>query len=214
MRGRAGKIPTPTRPTSLSIRPQTALKATTMHRTAAHRADALPRRSVFSLLSLAKAGAAVVVALVLSLSVVGGTYASLSSTQSVALVSSTGATSTTITAGSADLTVNADAISLTGLYPGISRSTQFTVGNSGTTSLALTLDSVSGLTAANGLAATVASGTCAAPGSAVASGSLGVTVAPASSAVLCLSVGLPTTAPATAQGATSALVVSISGVQP
>jgi len=185
-----------------------------MSRTAAHRAGALPRRSALSLLGMAKAAAVIVVALVLSLSVVGGTYASLSASQSVVLVSSTGATNATITAGSADLAVNADAIALTGLYPGISRTAQFTVSNTGATGLALTLDSVAGITAANGLTASVANGTCAAPGPAVTSGALGVTVAPAGSAVLCLSVGLPTTAPATAQGATSGLTVAISGRQP
>ena len=185
-----------------------------MSRTAAHRADALARRSVFSVLGMVKAGVTLVVALVLSLSVVGGTYASLSASQSIALVSSSGATSTTITAGSADLSVSADAIALTGLYPGVARSAQFTVSNTGATNLALTLDSITGPTAANGLTATLASGTCAAPGAAVSSGALGVTVAPAASTTLCLSVALPLTAPSTAQGAASSLVVSISGRQP
>ena len=185
-----------------------------MSRTAAHRADALPRRSVPWLIGMLKTAAVLVVALVLSLTVVGGTYATLSSNQPIALISSTGATSATITAGSADLTVNADTIALTGLYPGITRSAQFTVGNTGSATLALSLDSVSGLTAANGLGVTVASGPCSAPGAPTTSGDLAVTVAPTVSAVLCLAVSMPTTAPASAQGAVTSVAVAISGRQP
>lgn len=181
---------------------------------AAHRADAAQRRRTFSLIGLVKAAAVLVVALVLSLSVVGGTYASLSSIQSIALVSANGATSTTISAGSADLTVSGDAISLTGIYPGIGRTAEFTVGNSGATSLALTVDSVAGTTAANGLTATVARGTCATGATAITSGPLGVTLAPAASTVVCLTVAMPTTAPATAQAVSSTVTVSVSGVQP
>jgi len=44
-----------------------------MSRTAAHRADALPRRSVPWLIGMLKTAAVLVVALVLSLTVVGGT---------------------------------------------------------------------------------------------------------------------------------------------
>jgi hypothetical protein len=185
-----------------------------MSRTPAHRADAAVRRPVFSVFGAVKAGAVLVVALVLSLSVVGGTYASLSAGQSIALVSSTGATSTTISAGSADLTVSGDAISLSGIYPGVTRTAELTVGNSGATSLALAVDSIAGPTAANGLTATVARGTCAAGAPAITSGSLGVTLAPAASSVVCLTVAMPTTAPATAQSVSSTITVSISGVQP
>jgi hypothetical protein len=185
-----------------------------MSRTAAHRADAQPRRSVFSLWGIARATGALLVALVLSLSAVGGTYASLSAAQPIALVSSTGATSTTITAGSADLTVSGETISLTGLYPGLTRTAQFTVSNTGVTALALTLDSISGPTAANGLTATLAAGTCAAPGAAVSAAPLGATVASAGSTAVCLTVAMPTTAPAGAQSQQTALVVSISGRQP
>lgn len=185
-----------------------------MSRTAAHRADAPERRPVFSVLGLIKTGAVLAVALVLSLSVVGGTYASLSGSQSIALVSSNGATSTTISAGSADLTVSGDAISLSGIYPGVTRTAELTVGNSGATSLALTVDSVAGTTAANGLSATVARGTCATGAPAITSGSLGVTLAPAASTVVCFTVAMPTTAPASAQSLSSTITVSISGVQP
>jgi len=183
-----------------------------MSRTAAHRAGS-QRRPVFSVLGMVKAGAVLVVSLVLSLSVVGGTYATLSAGQSIALVSN-GGTSTTITAGSADLAVSTEALALAGLYPGVSRTAQFQVGNTGATSLALAVDSIIGPTAANGLVATLAPGTCVAPGAAVASGPLGITVAAGGTTFVCLSVALPANAPSTAQSASSALTVSISGRQP
>ncbi|WP_184237239.1 TasA family protein [Conyzicola lurida] len=154
------------------------------------------------------------IALVLSLSAVGGTYAFLSSSQSIALVSATGETSTTISAGTATLAVNGDAISMTALYPGITKTAEFTVTNTGSTSLALSVDSIAGPTAANGLTATVARGTCASAAPAFASGSLGLTLAAQASSTMCLSVAMPTTAPSSAQGVTSSLSVALTGTQP
>ena len=183
-----------------------------MSRTAAHRAGA-PRRAVFSVVGTLKACAVLVVALVLSLSVVGGTYATLSAAQPITLVSG-GAPSATITAGSADLAVSTGTIALTGLYPGVGRTAEFQVGNTGSTALAVAVVSITGPTTANGLVATVANGSCTAPGAAVASGPLGATVAPGGTAVVCLSVALPAAAPASAQGATTAVSIALSGTQP
>jgi hypothetical protein len=182
---------------------------------AAHRADApsFPSGRRFSAQRLLIAALVAATALVLSLSAVGGTYAYLSSSQSIALVSSTGATSTTITAGTAELSVNGDAISMTALYPGATKTAEFTVTNTGTTGLVISVDSITGPTTANGLTATVARGTCASAGPAVASGSLGLTLAAQGSSAVCLSVAMPTTAPASAQGVASSLSVSLTGTQ-
>jgi hypothetical protein len=183
---------------------------------AAHRADAPPFSAAgrFSVPRMLTATLVAAIALVLSLSAVGGTYAFLSSSQSIALVSATGETSTTITAGTASLTVNGDAISMTGLYPGIARTAEFTVTNTGTTSLALSVDSITGPSTANGLAATVARGTCASAAPAVASGALGLTLAAQASSTMCLSVAMSAAAPSSAQGVESSVAVAMTGTQP
>lgn len=158
--------------------------------------------------------AALAAILVVSLTAVGGTYAFLSSSQPIALVSSTGATSTTITAGTAALAVNGDTIAMTALYPGVSRSAEFVVTNTGDTQLSLNVDSIAGGTAANGLVASVAGAPCAAGAPSVATGPVSLTVAAKATATLCLTVGMAGAAPSAAQGLSSGLVVAITGTQP
>jgi hypothetical protein len=178
-------------------------------RTPAHRAPK-PR---FSLLSLGAGAAVLLAGIVFSASAAGGTYAYLSSSQPVVLVSG-GATTATINAGTATLAVNADAISLANLYPGDARTSTITVTNTGSVSLALGVDSITGATAANGLVATVAPGACPGTGTPVTAGPLGTTIAPAGSASICLAVGMATSAPATAQNTSSSIAVALTGTQP
>jgi len=186
-------------------------------RTPAHRAGAQGVAAVRSgspVRTMLAGSAALVAVLALSLSAVGGTYAMLSSSQQVALVSSTGATSTTITAGTAAIAANGDTIQMTALYPGASRTAEFAVSNTGDTALAVSVDSISGLTAANGLTASVAGASCTAGAPSVASGPLSLTVPAKATATLCLTVAMSTAAPSTAQGLSSGLVVALTGTQP
>jgi hypothetical protein len=167
----------------------------------------------FSLPKLVVSAAVLVTAIVFSVSAAGATYAYLTASTQVVLVSS-GETTATITAGTATLTVNADAISLTGLYPGDVRRAPVTVTNTGTTALALSVDSIVGTSTTNGLTASVAAGACPGTGTAVASGPIGVTVAPGASTVVCLAVGMALTAPSAAQSVSSTITANILGVQP
>ncbi|MBC7591715.1 MAG: hypothetical protein H7226_11835 [Salinibacterium sp.] len=164
----------------------------------------------------------VIVAVVLSVLAAGGSYAYLNSSSAVA-VGAAGATSTTITSGTTGLVVSSNTIALAGLYPGVTRTADFTVSASGSADLILSVTSITGQST-NGLDIRVAAGTCAAPGTAITSGSLGVkaiaaqsydsTTTPASTVPLCLVVAMLVNAPATAVNTTTAITVNLTGDQP
>ncbi len=180
-------------------------------RRAAHRAGAT--RSLRGVIAgVVSASALLLGATALSLSFTPGTLAYYSDSPALVVQPNTGGTTATLTAGDATLTVSSAAISLSNLYPGTSQSAAFTVTNTGTVSLALSV-AISGTTTANGLAATLAAGACPGTG-AVSSGNIGVTLAPNASSTVCLAVSMPTTAPVSAQGANSTITATITGTQP
>ncbi|MCR2783154.1 MULTISPECIES: hypothetical protein [unclassified Microbacterium] len=153
----------------------------------------------------------------------GGTYAAWS-------VSAPAAAAATLQAGSAELSTDGVQLSATGLYPGRTVYGSSAVRNTGTTPLALSLDSVSSATTnaftgalvvTVGVAASTAD--CAAGRVAPTvttrvapdiAGDLRVTLAPAATTVMCVGLGLPQNAPAAAAGAAaSALTLTITGIQ-
>lgn len=153
----------------------------------------------------------------------GGTYALWSTAAPVG-------TDTVLRAGSADLTATDPRLAATGLYPGRTVYGSTVVSNTGTTPLALTLDSVSAPTGSAftaalvvtvGISASAADCTAGrvAPTATttVAAGTvsdLRVALAPGASQRLCIGLGLPAAAPAAAAGAAaSALTLTISGTQ-
>lgn len=143
---------------------------------------------------------------VFSLFGVGGSYAYLNS-------AATGA-GAVLQAGTAELTVSAGALSMTNLYPGgPARTAGFTVSNNGSVPLALSVNSIAGNFAANGLTATARSGACPGTGTPVTSGSLGVVLPAGGTTDVCLTVSMASDAPASAIGAASSLTVSLTGVQ-
>jgi hypothetical protein len=154
-----------------------------------------------------------VVAAAISLGMIGtGTsYAFLNASASAAPLDS-------LQAGTATLAVTAaETVSLDNLYPGETRRAAFTVSNTGDVDLALSVDSVTGATVTNGLAAGLAPGACTATSGQVASGALGVTVQKGGSTLVCLTVSMPVTAPASAirtpGSPATAILVSITGSQ-
>lgn len=148
----------------------------------------------------------------MALSGMGGTYAYLNAEQTVAL-SGTSA-SANLTAGTATLTVDSTAITLTRLYPGDARLSSVTVSNTGAVALALSVSSITGPTAANGVLATVAAGACPGTGTGVSSGALGVTVAAGASTTVCLAVSMAASAPSGAQSLSTSITAQITGTQP
>ncbi|WOF22623.1 hypothetical protein N8K70_14690 [Microbacterium betulae] len=180
------------------------------------------RRSVPARLLLGALGTAG--AVVLGILAGGGTFAVWTA------AASTGSAAT-LQAGSAALSVTPLELSAAGLYPGHTVYGASSIGNTGTTPLALSLDAVSGpesptafteaLVVSLGTADSAAA--CASgevtPVATVAVGGatpaeLGTTLAPGASTVLCVGLGLPAGAPAAAAGnAASPLTLSISGTQ-
>ena len=168
--------------------------------------------------------AATVVVLGIGLSGLGvaGTYAFLNSSQPLA-VGTTGAISATMSSGTTGLVVSSGAITLSGIYPGQTRSADFTVSASGSADLLVNVASITGQ-GDNGLSITVAPGTCASAGSAVAVGALGVKAVAATTydstttaalvVPLCLVVSMAANAPASAAGATTAITLNLTGAQP
>ena len=185
-------------------------------------AVATRRRSLFSFRNILTSMVTVTVAISLSVLAAGGTYAYLNSSRPVP-VGVAGATSTTINSGTTGLVASSNNLALAGLYPGVTQTAEFSVSASGSADLILGVTSITGQ-GANGLDVRVAPGTCAAPGVAIASGSLGVkavaattydtTTTAASNVPLCLVVAMLASAPASAAGATTSIVVNLTGDQP
>ena len=189
---------------------------------ASQREEQPRRRSASARLLLAATGAAG--AVVLGVLAGGGTFAVWNTTASAA-------SAATLRAGSSSLSVTSLPLSATGLYPGRTVYGASTVRNTGTTALALSLDSVTGPKPATPFtsAVMVSAGTArsaadctaglGAPAATAAVGSsphapLGATIAPGASVLLCVGLGLPVGAPASAAGGTaSSLTISISGTQ-
>lgn len=149
----------------------------------------------------------------------GGTYALWNDTATV----DAGAV---LTAGTAELAVSATPLAATDLYPGRTVSTATTVRNTGTVPLALSLtaggtdtDFTRALLVSTGPTTTPADCTAgrvpASRSAAVGTvADLGITLAPGASTMLCVGIGLPATAPATAAGtASTPLTLTISGAQ-
>jgi hypothetical protein len=180
------------------------------------------RRSFVSFSTILKSMVTVTVAIALSVLAAGGTYAYLNSSRPVA-VGASGGTSATINSGTSGLVASTNTIAFAGLYPGITQTADFSVSASGSADLILSVTSITGQ-GANGLDIKVAPGTCAAPGTAIAAGSLGVkavaavtydaTTTPASTVPLCLVVSMLASAPASAAGTTTSIVVNLTGDQP
>lgn len=162
-------------------------------------------------------------AIVLGVTAGGGTYAAWTAAAPAAAAA-------TLQAGSAELSAADLKLSATGMYPGRTAYSSSVVRNTGTTPLALALGNVAAATS-NGLTAalvvtvgtTASAADCTAGrvtpkattsvGSGVAS-DLQVTLAPGASTTLCVGLGLPLTAPASAAGITaSGLSLTIRGTQ-
>lgn len=180
------------------------------------------RRSLFSFSNILKSMVTVTVAISLSVLAAGGTYAYLNSSRPIS-VGTSGATSATINSGTSGLVASTNNIAFAGLYPGVTQTADFSASASGSADLILSVTSITGQ-GANGLTITVAPGTCAAPGTAIVVGSLGVkavaattydaTITPASTVQLCLVVSMLANAPASAAGTTTAILVNLQGDQP
>ena len=180
------------------------------------------RRSLFSFSKILKSMVTVTVAISLSVLAAGGTYAYLNSSRPVS-VGTSGGTSATINSGTSGLMASTNNIAFVGLYPGVTQTADFSASASGSADLVLSVTSITGQ-GTNGLAITVAPGTCAAPGTAIVAGSLGVkavaattydaTTTPASTVQLCLVVSMLANAPASAAGTNTAITVNLQGDQP
>ncbi len=180
------------------------------------------RQSLFSFSNILKSMVTITVAIFLSVLAAGGTYAYLNSSKPVT-VGNAGASSASINSGSSGLVVSTNSIAFAGLYPGVTQSADFSVSAAGSADLNLSVTSITGQ-GVNGLSVTVAPGTCAAPGTAIAAGSLGLkavaattydaTTTPASTVSLCLVVAMPMSAPASAAGTTTSIAVNLTGDQP
>ena len=180
----------------------------------AARSNSTPATARFSTSRLVRGSLMLFAAVVLALFGTGGTYALLSASASVM-------PATSITAGTASLAVSNAQTDVTNLVPGETRAGSFLVTNTGNAPLTLSVDAITGATAANGLSVGVAAstnGTCSPSTAPVAGGSLGITLGASGSGaettVLCLVVGMAANAPASAMGITSSLAISIGGVQP
>jgi len=159
---------------------------------------------------LGAANAAVVLAIAVSLSLVGtgGTYAYLNASA----IASPGAT---ITAGTANLTVGNQSLNWTALAPGDSVTGTFTINNTGDVPLKLSATITTTMIpsgTANPFTITVANGTC--PTSGVPSGTLNSTLAARTTTSACLVVTLPTNALPAAKSASAAISATILGTQP
>jgi len=153
-----------------------------------------------------KAAAVLAIAVTIGLAGTGGTYAYLNS-------SATASPGSTVSAGTAALTVGAQSLNWSALAPGDSVTGTFTISNTGDVPLVLSATIATTMTPAiaSPFTISVANGVC--PASGVPSGTLNSTLAAGSTTSACLVVTLPANAPATAQSASAAIAVSISGVQ-
>ena len=171
-----------------------------------------------------KAAATFAVAIGLSLSAVGGTYALWNSSTPVPLVAS-GATNVTIKAGTATLAVGGTP-TLSALYPGGTSRTSFTVANTGAVALVVSVQSLSnpGIPLTQnltlGLDADSTATPCTSPTASWTSafgasptGSANVTLAAGSSTTYCLSATLSDAAPTTLQSASTSFTLTLSGTQ-
>lgn len=178
----------------------------------AQRAASAPRRILLAVVGTAAT-------IVLGITAGGATYAAWS-------VAAPASSATTLRAGSASLTVTDPRLSATGLYPGRTVYAATTVRNTGTTPLALSITPTgtstaftSALVVTAGTAASAAdctAGRVAAPVTSAigTTGILGVTLSPTTSALVCIGIGLPDSAPAAAAGAAaSPLTLTVSGTQ-
>ena len=179
------------------------------------RRAAAPRRLLLG--ALGAAGA-----IVLGVLAGGGTFA-------LWTVAAPAASAVTLQAGSAGLTSTPLQLSATNLYPGRTVYAATTVSNTGTTPLALTIDPVTSTAATpftTAVAVSVGKTSSAADCTAgrvpatvtttvgAAGSDLQLTLAPGASQLVCVGVGLPQNAPATAAGAAaSVLTITISGTQ-
>ncbi|TFB47231.1 RICIN domain-containing protein [Cryobacterium tagatosivorans] len=150
----------------------------------------------------------------LAVALAGGTYALLSSSASTA-------SAATITSGTAALTVSPVAMSTTPLYPGLTTFGTATVTNAGDVPLFLRVTGLTSPTASTAFsqALTIGAGIAASPAACLAGSvtptwtgtfaaatraALGASVAAHGSAILCVSLGLPATAPVVSQGQAAA----------
>ncbi len=174
---------------------------------ARHRIPGRPRRARPRLTAggLLATAAALIVASSLGVLAAGGTYAYINASSAVVGTA-------TLTAGTASLATSEGAVDFAALYPGQSRTGVYTVTNTGDAPLALAIASITGTTPVNGLVATIG-GTC--TSTQYTSGSFDApTLAPGEATSLCLTVSMPVTAPASARGVTSPIVVTLTGVRP
>ena len=180
-----------------------------MTRRKAHRA-ATPRRSSHRL--LLTTAALLVLTTTIAVSTTGGTYAYLRSERAIPLLAN-GSTTATINTGAATLTTDAGSISMTNLYPGDVRRAAVTITNTGVVPLALSVTSITGPSAANGLVATLAPGACPGTGTPVSTGPLGVTLAAGAATTVCLAVSMAVSAPSAAQSLSTTVAVQVTGTQ-
>lgn len=188
---------------------------------ASRRAEQKRRASAPARMLLAALGTAG--AIVLGVLAGGGTFA-------VWATSASAAAPATVQSGSASLTVTPLTLAATDLYPGKTVFAATTVRNTGSTPLALAVQSAAATAGpsafTSALAVSTSTGSSAADCAAgratatttstlgAAPVSLGATLAPGATVTVCLGVGLPGSAPAAAAGAASTpLTFTLSGTQ-
>jgi len=183
-----------------------------------------PRRARGRARSTIGGGLGIAAALIIALGATGGTYAYLNDSTTIA-------SGGKVTAGTAALSVTGAPAAVTGLYPGATRYAAVTVTNTGNVALQLTADSLTRTSAANtfassltvgaGIAATAAActGGTVTPSwtgtfASATAGSLGATVAPGASVIVCVSTAMASSAPSSAQSLTAAYTLTLGGRQP
>ena len=177
-----------------------------------------------SLRSILSATAVVLTAILLAVLGAGGSYALLNSSASLS-------SATTIRSGTAALTLSALTLPTTALYPGAVVFAPVTVTNSGSVPLAVRATALTPPLAQTSLSGALTIGLAIAASAAVCSAgsvaptwsgtfasasaaSLGKTIPVGGSAILCVSVTLSSTAPATAQGQSATnFGIVIDGIQ-
>ncbi|MBF0671100.1 MAG: hypothetical protein IR160_00770 [Salinibacterium sp.] len=155
---------------------------------------------------LIKTSVAVVAGVAIGLLGTGSTYAYLNA-------SANSGSAATITSGAASLIVSAPA-PLATFYPGVVKSTSFSVSNTGQVPLAVSAASVTSSNAAAALSAGVVAGDCGtSPTAGAALGAELAVVQPGGTASLCLVVAMPLDASAAAASQSTEITIALNGVQ-
>jgi hypothetical protein len=189
-----------------------------------HRIDPVPGPRRARIRGILAGGAGIGAALVIALGATGGTYAYFTDLASPPA-------DATVVAGNAALSITGSPVTLSGLYPTATRYAAVTVTNTGSIPLQLRVDALTGpttptafsssLTVGAGIASSTANCTNGSTAStwtgtfaSAPAGSLGVTLAAGSSAIVCVSTTMSASAASTAQSASAGYTLTLGGRQP